>query len=368
MKPKKLPILNADTEIFAWNYEEQTQIKHQVLSEYFKQYAKILGSWRETLYFDCHGGCGVYVKNKELYDGSAILIDKVAQLVFPNCKDKYKVIVCESERDNFLNLNKVLKYSNASDRIYTYNKDFNEVLKERDIINDYMNRATLFFIDPFGYYNVPMATFSKLLKGKGNEILINFMFDFLNRGIGVEHIDEKQLTAFFGGIEWKQAKDLRGNERERFLISLYKHKLKELTGVKYVYAYRICYPNKQQTYYYLVHATNHKKGITLMKSSFAAFNNGHVEYLGKRNGIETFFDLNEYKQADISTLLIRNFKDKVISFDQIWSEIVEDTIYLEKDLRNTLKQMEINGSITVQRISSKTTRGLGGKDKIIFKE
>ena len=71
------------------------------------------------------------------------------------------------------------------------------------------------------------------------------------------------------------------SEREKYLVDLYKCNLQKTTNAKYVYAYRLCYSDKNQTYYYLIHATHNIQGITFMKDSFASVNNGRVEYLGK---------------------------------------------------------------------------------------
>jgi hypothetical protein len=70
---------------FAWQYEEQTEIKHRVLGAYYKIYTSKLGRSRNTLFFDCHGGCGAYINNDgTLSYGSAILVNSVAEPVFVN--------------------------------------------------------------------------------------------------------------------------------------------------------------------------------------------------------------------------------------------------------------------------------------------
>ena len=58
-KPKKIAI--KDKPYYGWQYEEQTKIKHQVLGSYTKVWISKLGFKSDTLFFDCHGGCGAYM-------------------------------------------------------------------------------------------------------------------------------------------------------------------------------------------------------------------------------------------------------------------------------------------------------------------
>jgi len=272
-----------------------------------------------------------------------------------------KIITCEKDFRYYENLIKIKDYKKINS-INIFNNDFNEVINDEKMIKLYKSYPTLFFIDPFGY-DIKMNNLSRLLEYK-NEIILNFMFDYINRFLSCKEI-EYILTDFFGCDDWKKANYLNGNEREKYLISLYKTKIKECTKAKYVFAYRLCYPNKKRTYYYLIHATNHLDGITLMKRSFTHINFGRVEYLGRKNNEMTLFDLNDYKINDIIEILIHNYKGKRLSFINLWEDLVEDTAYTDRDLRNALKEMEKRECIKVQRIDSKNF-GLKGKDVIIF--
>jgi three-Cys-motif partner protein len=362
-KPKLIPV--SGTNFSAWEYEEQTKIKHKVLQAYYKIYASKLGNKYNVLFFDCHGGCGAYLDKSTLHYGSSIILSESAEQIFKDRSTKYGFYVCEKDKENFDNLEKVIISRPFDKKIKIYNDDFNNIIIEPSIKNSFTKYPTLFFVDPFGYFDMPIQNFKELIRPFGNELLINFMFDFLNRGISVSNVDETQLTSFFGSNEWKNARELNGKERELFLIGLYKQKLKEHTGAKYVFAYRLCYPDRSRTYYYLIHATNHIDGITLMKSCFASINNGHVEYLGKRKNEPTLFDIKGYQNSILAIELKLKFFGHNITFNQLWDRIVEDTGYLEKDLRKTLQEMERKNEISVERIESKLT-GVKGKDIIKF--
>ena len=67
-KPKEIQIPGKN--YFAWEYEEQTKVKHKVLGSYAKIWISKLGYKRNTLFFDCHGGCGAYIDDKNMAAGA----------------------------------------------------------------------------------------------------------------------------------------------------------------------------------------------------------------------------------------------------------------------------------------------------------
>lgn len=365
MKPEEIKIASKD--YFAWPYEEQTKIKHKVLQTYFKIWVSKLGKYSDTLFMDCHGGCGAYIDKitNELYYGSSILIDKIATDVNKNRSNKNFICVCEQNKNNLENLQKVWEDQECSKLCRFKNEDFNNVLNEAKLKKFYSSNPSLFFIDPFGY-DLKMINLSKLLKHKGNELIINFMFDWLNRFLTRKELTA-QLTEYFGSEDWSEALNLHNNEREMFLVNLYKSNLKKATGAKFVFAYRLSYPDKNQTYYYLFHATNDIQGITHMKNAFASINNGRVEYLGKRQNNISLFDLTSFKTEDLANSLLSLFKGKKITFEQLWEQIVEDIPYLEKDLSETILKLESTGKLKVKRVTSKRC-SYKGQDEITFGE
>ena len=359
-EPQKYPVPNKN--YFAWNYEEQTNIKHSVLCAYSRIWLYKLGSRNNTLFFDCHGGCGAYLDEQQKINyGSTIIVNKIAQEINNKRGSKTGFIYCEASRDYYDNFKKVLSESQCSP-IATFNQKFETILAAPNIKTKYQHNPTLFFIDPFGY-DLDIRNLKDLLSTYGSEIIINFMFDFINRFIGKPEL-ENCLNGFFGSNEWKHANNLSGIEREKYLVDLFKRNIKSITKAKYVFAYRLCYPNKNQTYYYLIHLTNHIDGITLMKSAFASINNGRVEYLGKNNNAPSLFDFTQIKADEMYKNVLKNLTYKQISFDNLWKNIVEDTAYTDKDLSNILQQLQKDGKVKVTRVSSK--RGGFKKDDLIL--
>lgn len=358
-KPKEIKIEGKT--YFAWQHEEQTQIKHKVLESYAKIWISKLGYKQNTLFFDCHGGCGAYInENGNVSYGSSIIVKKIADEINKNRGTKTGIYYCEVIKKNYKNFLDVVKDC-GNPKIVAYNKGFEDVIKDSTVLKYYNKYPTLFLVDPFGY-NFSIDNLSSLMNGRGNEIILNFMFDFINRFLSIPSL-KNTYTNFFGSDRWKDALAMKDQEREDFLVGLFREKMKEITKAKYVFPYRLCYPNKDQTYYYLFHATNHIDGITLMKDAFAGVNNGRVQYLGKKNKDISFWDLSSFKSEDIYNSCLIKYKGKKISFEELWCKIVEDIAYTSKDLSQALVELERLGKVNVTRVSSARGR-YKGRDTI----
>ena len=359
-KPKEVPINGKN--YFAWPYEEQTKVKHDVLRAYSRIWISKLGYRSNTLFFDCHGGCGAYIDDNECVSfGSSLIVKEVGDGVNRTRKTKSGIYYCEIDKKYYENYIEVLKDA-GNPRIICYNNSFEAIIKKPTISKLYNQYPSLFLVDPFGY-NFAVADLSGLMNSFGNEIIINFMFDFINRFIAKPEL-ESTLNKFFGSEEWITARELSGQEREAFLVDVFKRKIKEITGAEYVFAYRLCYPYKDQTYYYLIHATNHIDGITLMKDAFASVNNGRVQYLGKKKNAYSFFELSTFKANELYNSFLEKHRGQTLSVRSFWREIVEDTAFTQKDLSNAIKELEMDNKVKVTRVSSK--RGTYKEDDILL--
>ncbi len=362
-KPKEISI--KDKNFFAWPYEEQTQIKHKVLSYYWRIWVSKLGKYKHTMFMDCHGGCGAYYdsETESISYGSSILVDKISTEVNSKRSFNNYICVCENNNRNLSNLKEVWEEQKCSNLCSFKCMDFNTALEDSKVSKFYKSHPSLFFIDPFGY-DLIMENMSDLMTCSGSEIIINFMFDHMNRFLSIEDLND-QRDAYFGCKEWETALKYTGKQREDFLVELYKRKLKETTKAKFVFAYRLCYPGKRQTYYYLIHATNDIQGIVNMKNSFAGINNGKMEYIGRYQDQLTMFDMDSYKTSDIASNVLKPYRGKTIKFITLLEELIENVPFLEKDLSDAISMLEKDQKLKVNRITSKRGR-YKGNDEIVF--
>ena len=296
--------------------------------------------------------------------GSSILVaQKAAEL-----KDKYNrevnIFVSEKDAANENNLRAVISSLDLPVAPKTANISFEEVMANKAVkIQLYSKSPSLFFVDPFGF-SVNYHDLESAMAFERNELVVNFMFDYINRFIGLPSL-ETNFTTFFGCEDWKKACDMSGNEREAFLVDLYRQQLKKFS--KYVFPYRLSVYDADRTYYYLFHATNHIDGASIMKSCFASLNNGKVEYLGNRSDNLSLFDLDEVKTEAVAAYLLSRFSGQRICFTSIVETIIDDTMFLEKDIRAALKELRKQGKVEIIPITSKRD-GIRGLDEIIFPE
>lgn len=360
-KPKKIPIEGKD--YFGWHYEPQTKIKHRVLGAYAKIWISKLGKYKDTMFFDCHAGCGAYIDKEtgKITYGSSFLVENIAHLLNTKRGRKNFICSCEIEQDYFVNYQKIIN-DIGKKTISLKNDDFQNVLLDSRVKQYYTTHPTLFFVDPFGY-TMKMSSIELMMNNRKNEVIINFMFDFINRFLSVT--DAQIFDDFFGSNEWTKANSLSGKAREEFLVDLYKQRVKDVTNAKYVYAYRLCFADKDQTYYYLVHATNNIQGITYMKDSFAGINNGRVEYLGKKQDMITLFDLEDFKSYDFAERALKSFASQRRTFDYVWEKVADTVPYTSKDLSEALEMLKNEGKVLITRVTSKRGQ-YKGQDLIAF--
>ncbi len=362
-KPNKIQIDGYD--FYFWPYEEQTKMKHKVLAEYFKVWATKLGIYKPVIFFDCHGGCGAYwdtVKHEASW-GSSILMAQKAEMLRNDYGRKVCILVAEKDTENADNLRKVISFLKLGVVPQVSDGDFESKISRPEIQKYYRDYPSLFFIDPFGF-SLRYHDLQRIMSYPQNELIINFMFDYINRFISFKD-QEVNFNQLFGCEDWKEAIPLTGWEREKKIIEIYRRQLKRFS--QYVFAYRFSVFDKNRTYYYLFHATDHKDGCTLMKSCFASQNYGKVEYLGNRTGALTLFDLDEVRTIEVQHFLQNRYAGKTISFTGIVEEIIDDTYYLEKDIRAAIRELRENALVTVTPVTSKRN-GISGEDRITFCE
>lgn len=347
-------------DFYFWEYEEQTKVKHFVLQEYFDKWVKILGKWNGLNFIDGYGGCGVYIENDKIFWGSPILAAETIERNRENLCRKVNLIIIEEDRENVENLQKIFKYKNLKLNPYIIEGEFDTTIN--NILDEVKNqlRPTFFFIDPYGF-KISYETLKRIMSIPKSEIFLNFMFTQLNRFL----IDELEytLSKLFGCEEWRDCTNFEGHERENKIVELYRKQLKKIS--KFVFNYRMSFPTKARTYYYLYHMTNHQLGCSLMKSCFAKYNYGLVEYRGLRKDEPTFFDSEGYKISEMKCNIMNKYSRQKKSYNEIISENIDEIPFLEKEIKISLKELESENKINVDRIESKKS-GIKGNDIIIF--
>jgi len=359
-----------------WEYREHTRVKHILLGKYLAAWIPILGKWNPKIcYFDGFAGRGEYLDGTL---GSPIIALKVADKA-ANYFGKLLCILIEKEEDNYKNLEAVLQREKSN--IKNWNKI--EIIKENDefsnVIEGIFNHLekeksvlipSFFFVDPFGFSGIPFEVVKKILSNSKTEVFFTFMVRDIARFI--EHPQLRDtFNVLFGIEEWKEA--IQQSSREKALIELYRKQLHETAGVKYSLCFRVSESEKLKTLYYLIHATNNFKGHSIMKSiMFNQSAHGSFAYLGPKDIPERaqtrLFDIHDIEQ--LKKYLLEKFKGETITYDEIQEKVCHpwysEPPFIDKHFRQALKELEGKDKIKIERIKSRTARGLGGNDKVSF--
>ena len=234
-----------------WPYEEQTKMKHKVFSDYFDKWIKIVGSRSKLNYIDGFGGCGAYKdKNGEIYFGSPILAAEIIKDNKVHLEREVNLIIIDENKDNIKNMESIFNYKKLEIKPIFVNADFDKTINE--ILDKVPNIAPTFvFIDPFGF-KIKYSTLERIMKIKKSEILMNFMYNGINRFFSLKQ-NQEIMNDLFWTSEWKSLLNLKGADRENKIITLYRNQLKKIS--KFVFPYKLEYPKMKRTYYYLFHLT-----------------------------------------------------------------------------------------------------------------
>lgn len=334
-----------------WYYEWQTKMKHVVLDKYLKSWSIILRNFKRLNFFDWFGWIWAYHLNDiESYNeknfwSPIFAINHIEKLIFSWKIDNWNVIIIDKENSNLDNIKSIIKYEkiNRSSKlqIHYINWDFdNEINKFLDI-----NLApSFFFIDPFWFAWIKFSTLERIMKQKQSEIFLNFMFNAINRHISNEK--NSNMSAIFDDYfwwnEWNDAKKLQGEEREKFIINLFRGKCKKIS--KYAYAFKLKYPEIDRTYYYLIHLTNHHLGIKIMKEIFSKNNLWDLEYSWniKDKSQQSLFekiDTDDRKEKFIQ-MLKNKYSKRDFYFSSILENFIDETDLTERWIKAILKELE----------------------------
>lgn len=254
-----------------WELDPHTRAKHEILRRYLHAWAPILshGGFRSMLYVDGFAGPGRYAGGEE---GSPIIALNAALAHKASIKATLLFVFVEQDLARAGELDAVVKGIERPDNFrvkITAGKSFVEGFGE--VLSFYKDKGkplppTFAFIDPFGWTGVPFSLVKEIMSYPNCEVLVNFMYEEINRFIS--HPDqEHNFDDLFGTRDWRKVQGLsRPLERRAFLHGLYLRQLQEIANVKYVRTFEMR-NDKDVTDYFLFYGTNSLKGLAKMKEA-----------------------------------------------------------------------------------------------------
>lgn len=255
-----------------WTLDPHTRAKHEILRHYLAAWTPILslGGFPTIAYVDGFAGPGVYAGGE---DGSPVIALKAALPHAAKIKGNLLFLFIEKDAERAAMLEQVVTGlappPNFRTKVVagaTFEAGVREHLLDFYKAKKSVPPPTFAFIDPFGWTGVPFALVKEILGQPSCEVLINFMFEEINRFIG--HPDqEANFDALFGTPDWREMNGLADpRARKQLLHGLYLRQLRDAAGAKYVRSFEMR-NDKDVTDYFLFFATNSAKGIEKMKAA-----------------------------------------------------------------------------------------------------
>ncbi|WP_324283086.1 three-Cys-motif partner protein TcmP [Cyanobacterium aponinum UTEX 3222] len=359
------------TDTFFQNQKDQSKIKAEIVEKYFGAWSRIMisileanekqypqhGKNKPIAYIDLFAGQGIYDDGNK--STPILILEKAVQ----DSKLQKRLLTIFNDADEQIskslqeNINSIPNIQNLSYKPQVTNFEVGE-----EIVNYFDNRQlvpTLMFLDPFGYKGLSLKLIKSIVN-RGNwgcECIIFFSYDGINRAINNSIVENYMIDLFTEKTLQKlrnklNNSNLSSSQKELEIIENFSQAVQEETDAKYILPFRFKKENQNKTSHHLIFVTKNFKGYQIMKEVMAkrSSDNTHgsvpFEYNPATREQPLLFS---YSQPlnDLPSLLLQKFTGKTLTMKEIYEEHNVGTPYIELNYREVLKQMEMEGKITV---------------------
>lgn len=250
---------------------EQAFVKHSFLDRYLGRLFNKIASSRSTIaYID--GFAGPWKSATDRFDDTSFgLALRQLSGAKQQARQPIRAIahLVEQDASAFQELQKVVDQF-PDIEVVPHNGDFHDVLPT--ILKAIPGDAFIFsLLDPKGW-SIDLQRLSPLLARQQSEVVINLMYDFINRFI--EHPSERiaeSLNKTLPGPNWRDAiksapVDLPA-AREAIITNTFSSALKSIGDFRYAPTLRIRRPGHERTLYHLVYGTRSSAGLAVFRES-----------------------------------------------------------------------------------------------------
>jgi hypothetical protein len=231
-----------------------------------------------------------------------------------------------------------------------------EILK---LIADYKTRRralgpVLFFLDQFGYSQVPMSLVREIMSHRYAEV-----FTYLNCQRLVPYLTDPikapTITAAFGDESWRSA--ITAPDPREAMIAAYQTALMKNGKVKYPWAFSM-YDGDGRLIYWLVFCTNDLKGLEVMKKAMWKVDaTGTFRFSDRVDPRQQLLFFSNLPDDWLADKLVQELRGRTVTKDQLHEYVLTQTpFYKYLDTINNILRKD--GKVTP------TTRG---KFPITFK-
>ncbi len=341
-----------------WEIDPHTLAKHKILEYYLNAWFPILNRYNDRIvYLDGFSGPGRYSKGEQ---GSPLIALTVAANHRRAMSGELVFLFIDERPDRIENLREEISRLKLPGhfKVHVEPGTFQDVMTKwlDEIESEGKNLAPTFsFIDPFGFSGLPFTLVSRILKYPKSEVLITFMVNSVNRFLEAPNEQlRRHIVDLFGTEEVLGVLDGGGNRIEKLRI-LYQNKL--ISIAQYVRFFEM-HDRNDQTIYYLFFGSNHELGHLKMKEAmWRVDSEGDYRFSDQTNPNQAVLF-----QQDHSARLFEALRKKFFQSKKMVSElkrfVFDETAYLEKHLKESLRYAENNSMIVVDE-----QKAFGGKRK-----
>jgi len=251
---------------------EQTKAKHFILRRYLQALAFKVLRFSDITYVDGFSGPWK-TKTEDFIDSSfmiAINVLKDAQQIIQIQTKRRPRIRCffsESNRQAYTQLTAAVRSLHKPDdfEIKTHWGEFEDAVPD---IEAFIDRSfPLIFIDPTGWKGYSFSKIGPLFNRPKCEVLINFMYDFVNRAASMSDVKTiASLDPILGGKGWEARLDpslVRGRAVEK----LFRDNLASIGHFDFVVSTKIDRPTSDRPHFFVVYGTKSREGLKAFRDT-----------------------------------------------------------------------------------------------------
>lgn len=369
----------------AYEGREHSLIKHELLRGYLEVLLSIVGvsGVKKFAYVDCFAG--PWGSDSESLAGTSIAISLEILAKVRDTLEKvhgvrgleFRAIYVEAEKKRFKHLFEYLGKSCPNGiQCHALYGDYS-VLQDEILRLCGDDSFAFFFVDPKGWIDVGVPKLTRLLQRPKSEFLITFMYDFLNRAIGMADYRE-QTSQMLGKLEEKDYEklgQLKPAERAEWVVHKYREQLKAVMGPDGNFPSRafhaaVLHKSKERVYYHLVYLTRHHKGI--VKFAEASVKIGSLQKIVRaqrkldssvQGSLFSAEELVEHEGcaranlADVKVYWLMQLTNKAERYDEArLADMLEETDWLTRDFQDAFHELQLENKVENLDGSSRRTK------------
>ena len=208
---------------------------------------------------------------------------------------------------------------------------------------------------------MPFSYVEEVLRAPSCEVLVNFMFEEINRFLAQEQQPDN-FDELFGCSDWREGIDIKEPaQRVKFLHDLYTRQLRQAAGARFVRSFAM--RNERNTMdYFLFFATNNELGLRKMKEAmWRVDESGTYTFSDATNPNQSVLFTLEPDRKLLGRLILQRFGGQDTAVKDVERFVVCETPFRETHHKKVLKELEEAGDMAAIDPPVKRRRGQFGE-------